>query len=72
MKVDGKGGRFAGLSEYYKGQLVVMVTRCVFWALLKDPSASGLQPNLPPALHMFMIMFTILVSVFYPESPILS
>ncbi|KAJ5298582.1 L-serine dehydratase [Penicillium atrosanguineum] len=60
MKVNGKDGRFIGLSEYYKGQLVVLVARCVFWALLKDPSASGLKSDLPPALHMFMFMFTIL------------
>jgi hypothetical protein len=63
MKVNGKGGRFIGLSEYYKGQLVVLVARCVFWALLKDPSASGLKSDLPAALHMFMIIFTIIVSV---------
>lgn len=63
MKVEGRGGRFAGLGEYYKVQLISLVARCVFWALLKDPSASGFEPTLPPALHMFMIMFTVLVSV---------
>ncbi|KAJ5084392.1 hypothetical protein NUU61_008971 [Penicillium alfredii] len=60
MKVEGIGGRFAGLGEYYKVQLIALVVRCVFWAVLKDPSASGLEPTLPPALHMFMIIFTVL------------
>lgn len=64
FKVEGRGGRFAGLGEYYQVQLIVMVVRCVFWAVLKDPSSSGLQPTLPPALHIFMIFFTILVSSF--------
>ncbi|KAJ5818375.1 hypothetical protein N7474_003966 [Penicillium riverlandense] len=58
MKVEGRGGRFAGLGEYYKVQLIVLVVRCVFWAVLKDPSASGLKPTLPPALHLFMVLFT--------------
>jgi hypothetical protein len=68
LKVEGRGGRFIGLGEYYQVQLIVMVARCVFWAVLKDPSSSGLQPTLPPALHLFMILFTILVSlVFFEE-----
>ncbi|KAJ5678689.1 hypothetical protein N7462_006933 [Penicillium macrosclerotiorum] len=60
MKVEGLNGRFAGLGEYYQVQLIVLVVRCVFWALLKDPSTSGMVPTMPPALHMFMIMFTVL------------
>ncbi|KAF9882725.1 hypothetical protein FE257_005343 [Aspergillus nanangensis] len=60
LKVEGRGGRFAGLGEYYKVQLIVLVVRCAFWAVLRDPSSSGLDPTLPPALHMFMIFFTIL------------
>lgn len=60
-KVERRGGRFAGLGEYYQIQLIVLVSRCVFWALLKDPSASGLESNLPPALHFFMMIFTALV-----------
>ncbi|KAJ5157474.1 uncharacterized protein N7482_008574 [Penicillium canariense] len=60
MKIEGKNGRFAGLGEYYQVQLIALVARCVFWALLKDPSASGLEPTLPPALHIFMIIFTLL------------
>ena len=65
-KIDGRGGRFTGLGEYYQVQLIALVARCVFWALLKDPSASGLEPQLPPALHVFMIVFTILVSEIFP------
>ena len=38
LKVDGRGGRFVGLGEYYKVQLIVMVVRCVFWAMLRDPA----------------------------------
>lgn len=64
MKIDGRSGRFTGLGEYYQIQLIALVVRCVFWALLKDPSASGLEQNLPPALHMVMLTFTALVSTF--------
>ncbi|KAL4975722.1 Ima1 N-terminal domain-containing protein [Aspergillus desertorum] len=60
LKVEGRGGRFLGLGEYYKVQLIVMVLRCAFWAVLRDPSSSGLDATLPPALHLFMIFFTIL------------
>ncbi|KAJ5763958.1 hypothetical protein N7533_002639 [Penicillium manginii] len=60
MKIEGRSGRFKGLAEYYRVQLIVMVVRCVFWSLLKDPSASGIEATLPAALHMFMILFTLL------------
>ena len=62
MKLQGSGGRLVGLSEYYQIQLIVLVARGVFWALLKDPAASGLREDLPPALHMAMGIFTCLVS----------
>jgi hypothetical protein len=62
FKIDGMPGKFQGLAEWYQAQLIVMVVRCVFWAVLKDPSASGLEPDLPPALHALMVIFTILVS----------
>lgn len=62
LKLEGRSGRFVGLGEYYKVQLIVMVVRSVAWAVLKDPSTSGMQPTLPPALHAFMMAFTILVS----------
>ncbi|KKK14529.1 hypothetical protein P175DRAFT_0517573 [Aspergillus ochraceoroseus IBT 24754] len=60
LRVEGRGGRFLGLSEYYKAQLIVLVVRCAFWGVLRDSSSSGLDPNLPPALHIFMAVFTIL------------
>ncbi|KAL2864617.1 uncharacterized protein BJX67DRAFT_361030 [Aspergillus lucknowensis] len=60
LKVEGQGGRFVGLGEYYRVQLIVMVVRCAFWAVLRDPSSSGLDATLPPALHAFMVLFTIL------------
>ncbi|OOQ83968.1 hypothetical protein PEBR_32190 [Penicillium brasilianum] len=60
MKVEGRTGRFAGFAEYYQAQLITLVARCVFWELLKNPSASALGPSLPPALHIFMIAFTLL------------
>lgn len=65
MKIDGMPGKFRGLAEYYQAQLIVMVVRCVFWAVVKDPSASGLEPKLIPAFHALMIVFTILVSIFF-------
>ncbi|KAJ5085542.1 hypothetical protein N7532_010313 [Penicillium argentinense] len=60
MKIEGRSGRFKGLTEYYEVQFIALVVRCVFWSLLKDPSASGIEATLPAALHMFMIIFTIL------------
>lgn len=63
MKVEGKAGRFVRLGEYYQVQLVTLVARCVFWALLKDSSANSISPTMSPALHASMIIFTILVSV---------
>ncbi|PYH46107.1 uncharacterized protein BP01DRAFT_338427 [Aspergillus saccharolyticus JOP 1030-1] len=60
LKVEGRGGRFAGLGEYYQVQLIVMVVRCAFWAVLRDPSSSGLNANISPTLHLFMFFFTIL------------
>ena len=68
LKVEGRGGRFAGLGEYYQVQLIVIVVRCVFWAVLKDPSSSGLQPTMPPALHLFMFLFTVLVSNLFSQN----
>ncbi|KAJ5959713.1 uncharacterized protein N7479_006863 [Penicillium vulpinum] len=59
LKINGMPGKFQGLAEYYQAQLIVMVVRCVFWAVVKDPSASALQPKLIPAFHAFMIFFTI-------------
>jgi hypothetical protein len=63
MKIDGMPGKFGGLAEYYQAQLIVMVARCVFWAVVKDPSASGLEPKLISAFHALMMGFTILVSM---------
>jgi hypothetical protein len=63
MKIDGMPGKFGGLAEYYQAQLVVIVARCVFWAIVKDPSASGLEPELISAFHALMMGFTILVSM---------
>ncbi|KAL3472777.1 Ima1 N-terminal domain-containing protein [Aspergillus californicus] len=60
MKVEGRGGRFLGLGEYYKVQLIVMVVRSAFWAVLRDPLSSGIDATLSPALHSFMIFFTIM------------
>lgn len=66
-KVDGKGGRLVGLSEYYKIQIVVLVVRFVAWAALHDPSIIGLDPRLPPVIHIFMGVFTVIVSVVCPN-----
>ncbi|KAL4956970.1 Ima1 N-terminal domain-containing protein [Aspergillus filifer] len=60
LKVEGRGGRFVRLGEYYQVQLIVLVARCAFWAVLRDPSSHGLDATLPPALHTFMVLFTIL------------
>lgn len=63
FKVEGRPGRFVGLGDYYKVQLIVVVARCAFWAVLRDPSSSGLRETVPPTLHLFMILFTALVSI---------
>ncbi|OJD27358.1 hypothetical protein ACJ73_01242 [Blastomyces percursus] len=59
-KVEGKGGRLTRMGEYYKAQLIVLVIRFVAWACLQDPSITGLNPKLPPAVHGFMTIFTII------------
>ncbi|PGH07827.1 hypothetical protein GX51_01537 [Blastomyces parvus] len=59
-KVEGKSGRLTGMGEYYKAQLIVLVIRFVAWACLQDPSITGLNPKLPPAIHGFMGIFTII------------
>lgn len=66
LKVAGRGGRLVGLGEYYRAQLIVMVVRCAFWGVLKDPSSSGLPQTMLPGLHLFMILLTILVSLLRP------
>lgn len=66
FKAEGRPGRLAGLGGYYKLQFLVMVTRCVFWAVFKDRSTSGLSPTQLSALHLFMILFTLLVSTAEP------
>lgn len=60
-KVEGLNGRILGLNQYYKCQLIVMVTRFGIWALLKD--TSRMRPSLPPAIHAVMILFMIVVSI---------
>ncbi|CRL27171.1 Protein of unknown function DUF2349 [Penicillium camemberti] len=78
MKIDGMPGKFRGLAEYYQAQLIVMVVRCVFWAVVKDPSTSGLEPKLIPAFHALMMVFTILSVLFsryvvsYSSSPLVN
>lgn len=60
-RVEGRGGRLVGLDEYYKIQIFVLVARFVAWACLQDPSMSGLNPGVLPAVHMFMAVFTVIV-----------
>ncbi|KAF7715514.1 Uncharacterized protein PECH_007004 [Penicillium ucsense] len=60
MRIEGRTGRFSGFAEYYQVQLITLVARCLFWEILKDPSASAMSKQLPPALHSFMIIFTLL------------
>lgn len=62
LKVNGRGGRLTGLGEYYKAQIVVLVIRFVAWACLQDPSITGLNPKIAPAIHGFMGIFTVIVS----------
>jgi Ima1 N-terminal domain len=61
LKVEGRSGRFVGLGEYYKVQLIILVVRFVAWALLKDRMISGINPSLSRAMHIFMMGFIILV-----------
>ncbi|OJD11422.1 hypothetical protein AJ78_07805 [Emergomyces pasteurianus Ep9510] len=59
-KVEGRGGRLTGMGEYYKVQIIVLVVRFVAWACLQDPSITGLNPSLTPAIHGFMSVFTVI------------
>ena len=65
-RVEGRGGRLVGLDEYYKIQIFVLVMRFVAWAWLQDPSTSGVDPGIFPAIHIFSVVFTILVSILRP------
>ncbi|KAJ5647639.1 hypothetical protein N7490_004011 [Penicillium lividum] len=60
MKVLGRLGRFSGLGEYYQMQLLLLVLRCVFWSLFKDPLASGIDPKGSFVGHVVMAGITIL------------
>lgn len=62
MKVVGSHGRLANLAEYYEIQLIFMLIRVIFWSLFKDPSASGIDALKCMAGHLFMMLFTNLVS----------
>lgn len=61
-KVDGKSGRISGVREYYRIQIVALVVRFVAWTVLQDPTITGLNPTLSPAIHIFVIIFTLIVS----------
>jgi hypothetical protein len=61
LKVEGRNGRFVGLGEYYKLQLILIVMRFVAWALLKDPDAANMPSSLLPVLHACVAAFTIMV-----------
>lgn len=67
-RVARRGGRLVGLDEYYRIQIFVLVARFVAWACLQDPSMSGLNPRVLPAIHIFMGVFTIIVSLFVISS----
>lgn len=71
LRVSGRRGRFVNLGEYYQIQLIIMVARCVSWAVLKDPS-NGLRPDLLRALHSVMIPFMIIVSLGFICNTLLS
>ncbi|KAN0085356.1 Ima1 N-terminal domain containing protein [Elaphomyces granulatus] len=60
LKVEGRNGRFVGLGEYYKLQLILIVMRFVAWALLKDPDAANMPSSLLPVLHACVAAFTIM------------
>lgn len=62
-RVERRNGRLAGLDEYYRIQIFVLVARFVAWACIQDPSMSGLDPGVLPAIHIFMAIFTIIVSI---------
>jgi hypothetical protein len=61
LKVEGRNGRFAGLGEYYKLQMILIVMRFAAWALLRDPTASSIPSSLLPVLHVVVAAFTIVV-----------
>lgn len=61
LKVEGRNGRFAGLGEYYKLQMILIVMRFAAWALLRDPAASSIPSSLLPVLHVVVAAFTIVV-----------
>ena len=63
-KLQGTGGRLAGLMEYYKLQMVVVVVRGIAGWVLQDGGAFGLEPAAIRGGHAFMVLFLFLVSLF--------
>lgn len=61
-KAEGRPGRLTGLREYYRIQIVVLVTRFAVWAFLQDDMIMDLNPSLGPIVHVFVGLFTVIVS----------
>ncbi len=60
-KVRGTGGRMVGLSEYYKLQIVMLVTRVVAWWAVHNAGSINMSPVALKGAHGFMLAFTIIV-----------
>ena len=61
-KINGRGGRMVGLSEYYKLQVIVLAAKLVAWFSLGGNAAADLSPSASKGAHAFALAFTMLVS----------
>ncbi|KAL9108541.1 MAG: hypothetical protein Q9187_008284, partial [Circinaria calcarea] len=62
MKIQGRGGRMVGLSEYYKLHGLLLATRLVVIYTLRDSTGSQLSHQSLKAIHAFMVVFALVMS----------
>ena len=60
-KIQGRGGRMVGLSEYYKLHGLSLATRFVVLYTLRGSTGSQLSPQSTKAIHAFMVVFSLVV-----------
>ena len=64
-KVKGSGGRMVGLSAHLKFQMVVLAVRAASIWCLQEVGTMKLALQVFRAAHLFMIIFTIIVSLLH-------
>jgi hypothetical protein len=66
-KLYWRRARMAGLNDYYKLQIIVIVARFLVWGLLQEPVSYGVRAQLVWAIHLVTLFLTALVRIIYPN-----